>query len=175
MALFNHFSFRDADVPDISSLLSEIKRFKEWELENYIQEGEWEEDRYVIYLGRFQPRWLKRMVQTIRDEFPGGVPSGYEIYAALLEVRPGAARQNLHADGELEVFWNLFVPLTRHCAQGTTAFEGGIYPSYRCKNYLFDSRIMHYGQANNSAHTRYVLMFMIGLAETFGRGLIPVA
>ena len=178
--LFNHFSFRDTDVPPVPKLKSDIRMFREtrrFEVTDYIREDGWfDDDRRVTYLGSFQPQWLKRLANKIRREFPGGLPVNHEIYAVLLEIAAGAAKQKLHKDSENPTpFWSIFVPLTRHKAQGTTAFHGGIYPSPKCKNYLFDSNTMHYGQANRSQHTRCVLVFMIGPAELFDDGMMPLA
>jgi hypothetical protein len=172
--LFNHFSFSDADVPSVPKLKEDIRRFKET---SYIWESGWQDDRDITYLGNFQPRWLKRLANKIRQEFPGGgVPVSHGIYAVLLEIPAGAEKQKLHKDSENPTpFWSIFVPLTRHKAQGTTAFHGGIYPSHKCRNYAFSSDTLHYGQANRSPHTRCVLVFMVGPAELFDENMIPVA
>jgi hypothetical protein len=170
--LFNHFSFSDANVPSVQKLKSDIRQFKET---NYIRESGWQDDRDVTYLGSFQPRWLKRLANKIRREFPGGLPVNHGIFAVLLEIPARAAKQKLHKDSENPTpFWSIFVPLTRHKAQGTTAFDGGIYPSHKCKNYAFSSDTLHYGQANRSQYTRCVLVFMVGPVELFGEDMIPV-
>ena len=178
LLLFDHFSFSSVGVPSGARIKSAIKAFKE-EDGGYIETAEWLDDRYVTYFKRMQPQWLVSMARKIRMEFPGGFPvDHYAIHALLLEVKPGAAEQEIHSDGVDggSLFWNIFVPLTRssQLVHGTTVFESdsddaGSQPSKWCRNYMFDSKTLHYGQANRSeTTTRYVLLFIVGTVEAFG-------
>jgi hypothetical protein len=126
-----------------------------------------------------QPRWLKRIAMRVKREFPGGFPPGYAVYAALFGARPGAEEQEVHADGpgDRRMFWNIFVPLTFHAAQGTTVFPGGVRPSPRCRNYMFDSTVLHHGEANRSGRSRWALLLTVASADDLrfqAAGLVDV-
>ena len=166
--LFDHFSFSSMGVPSSARIKSAIQDFKE--AGGYIETTEWLEDRHVTYFKNFQPQWLRSMAHKIRVEFPGGFPVDHAIHAALLEVKAGAEEQEMHSDGVIgSLFWNIFVPLTRNFqAQGTTVFVNGTKSSHWCRNYMFDSNVLHYGQANCSRNPRYVLLFIIGIIDAFG-------
>ena len=159
--VINPFSFSSANVPPVAKIRSSIQRYKEEG--GYIGEDGFPNDRDVLHLNAFRPQWLKRVALKIKKEFPGGFPSNYSIYATLLRIAAGADEQEEHSDSGNpdELFWNVFIPLTHHKGQGTTVFKGGIRPQHRCRNYLFDSNILHYGQANTSSKPRWVLMFIV--------------
>ena len=159
--LFDHFSFSSLGVPSVARVKSAMDEYKE--AGGFMETTEWLDDRYVTILKDFQPQWLKSMVRKIRMEFPGGFPDDHFIHALLLEVKPGAGEQKMHSDGgEGSLFWNIIVPLScTNEMQGTTVFENGTKPSRWCRNYMFDSNVLHYGQANRSRKSRYALLFIV--------------
>lgn len=162
--LFDAFSFSHRHVPSIERLLASIRRHEEFG--HYIYRTGFQRDRDTISLGSFQPCWLKRIARKVKWEFPGGFPPDHAVYAHLFQIHPGAEEQEMHADGfdaasGEPLFWNIFVPLTFHATQGTTVFPQGVRPSPHCMNYLFDSAVLHHGQANHSTHCRWVLMLVV--------------
>ena len=165
--VINPFSFSSADVPPVAKILDSVWVYKA--LGGYIGGDEFPDDRHVLHLNSYQPRWLKRVALKIKKEFPGGFPPNYAIFATLLKIAVGADEQEEHADsGNPDLlFWNVFIPLTHHKEQGSTVFKGGIVPSRMCRNYLFDSNIKHYGQANKSSKPRWVLMLVVAANDSF--------
>jgi hypothetical protein len=160
--LCNAFSISHTDVPPVQRVRASIERFKE--KGGHICRTGFPEGREVTEFGRFQPQWLKRVARRVKREFPrGGFPSDHSIYAAILEITPGAGEQEAHADGieSQPPFWTIFVPLTFHRNQGTTVFADGAKPPPRCRNYMFDSAVQHYGEANRCRESRWVLMLTV--------------
>ena len=165
--LCNAFPVSHRLVPPVERVVASIERFEDEG--GPIHRTWFPYERAVTEFGKFQPNWLKRIAQRIKRGFPGGFPSDHSIYAALLEIPPGADEQEVHADGlgAQPVFWNIFVPLTFHRNQGTTVFAGGARPPPRCRNYMFDSVVEHHGQANRSGESRWVLMFTVASDRSF--------
>jgi hypothetical protein len=160
--LCNAFSISHINVPPVERVRACIERFRE--KGGYVCLIGFPEEREVTEFGRFQPQWLKRVARRVKREFPGGFPSDHSIYAALLEITPTAEEQEVHADGieSQPLFWTIFVPLTFHQNQGTTVFAGGAKkPPRCCRNYMFDSVVQHYGEANRSGESRWVLMLTV--------------
>ncbi len=166
MPHFNLLSLKGLHIPSAASLTSAIEQRRAMGL--YVRYSRFPDDRDVTHLGFMQKAaWLKRIARKVVSEFPGGFPPDHNIFASLLKVPPGAAEQELHGDSETvkPLFWSLFIPLTHHRMQGTTAFfvvnGKTVLPPRGCSNYLFDSAVLHYGQANRSNQARYVLMLNI--------------
>ena len=161
----NPFSISHRNVPP--SVPASIRRYRE--RGGYIERTGFPDDRDALEFGRLQPKWLKRVARRVKREWPGGFPPEHSIYAALLEIAPGADEQEVHADGieAQPVFWTVFVPLTFHRDQGTTVFAGGARPPPRCWNYMFDSTVEHFGQANRSGAVRRVLMLTVASDRSF--------
>ena len=168
--LFNVFSLRGVRIPSAASLELAVENRKL--TGGYVRRSEFLDDRQVSHLGFMQAAWLKRVAKKIAKEFPGGFPPDHKIYAYLLKIPPGAAEQEVHADGDETMyarFWSIFIPLTNHRMQGTTAFIVNgrtVLPPRGCSNYLFDSTVFHYGQANHSNQARFVLMLKVAPAES---------
>ena len=163
----NALSVSRIDVPPVPRVLASIDRFEA--AGGPIHRTCFNEEREVTEFGRFQPRWLKRVARRVKREWPGGFPADHSIYAALLGIPPGADEQEVHADGSgaHPVFWTVLVPLTFHRHQGTTVFAGGARPPPRCWNYMFDSTVEHFGQANRSGAVRRVLMLTVASDRSF--------
>jgi hypothetical protein len=166
--VINPFSFSSAKVPPVARIMESIWSYRETGKGN-IEEDEFPNDRDVLHLNSYQPQWLKRIALKIRKEFPGGFPPNHAIFATLLRIAVGADEQEEHTDsGNPDLLsWNVFIPLTHHKEQGSTVFKGGIIPSRMCRNYLFDSNIKHYGQANKSSKPRWVLVFVVETKDSF--------
>ena len=173
--LFDPLSLKGLHIPSAASLKATIEDRKV--MGKYVGYTHFPDDRDVIHLGFTKKMWLKRVARKIVAEFPGGFPSDHHIYASLLKIPPGAAEQEVHEDGDdgkgnLETtrFWTFFIPLTTHRMQGTTAFVVNgrtVLPPRGCSNYMFDSTVLHYGQANRSNQERYVLMLNVGWKDSF--------
>jgi hypothetical protein len=161
MVLFNHFSFSKEDIPSPDEILSEFMEF-EFNGGCISKNGLVSDDRVVMDFGYYRPEYLVKIARRIVAEFPEVIPSNYAICASLLRVMPGSEEQEMHQDSPYgSKYWHLFIPLTQHRGQGTTAFSGGLLPPRGCKNYMFDGREFHYGQSNRSKEERAVLVFAI--------------
>ena len=164
--MINPFSVSSANAPPVAKILESVSVFKE--LGGHIGKDGFPDDREFLYLNLYQPRWLKRVALKIKKEFPGGFPSNHAIFATLLKIAVGADDQAEHTDSKNPdvFFWSVFIPLTHHKEQGSTVFKGGNVPSRMCRNYLFDSNVMHYGQANKSSKPRWVLVFVVASSDS---------
>jgi hypothetical protein len=172
--LFDQLSLRGLHIPSAASLKATIEDRKI--MGKHVGYNEFPDDRHVTLLGFMKKTWLKRVARKLIAEFPGGFPSDHNIYASLMKIPAGAAEQEVHADGDDGEgnagarFWTLFIPLTNHRMQGTTAFVVNgriVLPPRGCSNYMFDSTVLHYGQANRSNRDRYVLMLNVGSKDSF--------
>jgi hypothetical protein len=164
--IFNAFSFSHESVPSVERLIDSIRLHQE--AGDCVHSTVFQNDRDFIELRSFQPCWLKRIARKVKWEFPGGFPTDHAVYAQLLQVYPGSEEQEMHADGSDDpMFWSIFVPLTFHTDQGTTVFSQGVHPLPHCKNYMFDSTVLHYGQANNGNQCRWVLMLVVAPVHSY--------
>lgn len=165
---FNLLSLQGLHIPSVAGLKSSIEKRRATGA--YMRRSFFPDDRNVTHLGfLIHKEWMKRIARKLVAGFPDGFPSEHNIYVSLLEIPPGAEEQEVHADGDTSSeqprSWSFFIPLTNHRMQGTTVFIVNgkrVLPPRGCSNYLFDSTVLHYGQANRSNQTRCVLMFNVG-------------
>ena len=112
----------------------------------------------IAQLGALLRGLAQRLVDSIR-EVPEDTP--VHVFFSILGVQPGAPRQPRHQDLAHQAgYFTALFPLTQYAGQGGTMFDGAKRPPDGAA-YYFDGSTWHWGTANDSDFTRYVLMAVV--------------